>query len=48
MKTLITALALAALMATSAVAQTYYYPSYDCGPAEYDSSGTQVPSYCGR
>ena len=48
MKTLITALALAAFMATSAVAQTYYYPSYECGPSQYDSSGAPVATYCGH
>jgi hypothetical protein len=47
MKTLIAAIVLAVSFAASAAAD-YYYPSYECGPAQYDSSGTPVPQYCGR
>jgi opacity protein-like surface antigen len=48
MKTIITALVLAAAVATSALAQSRStpYPSYDCGPAQYDSSGAPVAQYC--
>ena len=49
MKTIITALAFAAVMATSALAQPSYslpYPSYDCAPSQYDSSGTPVAQDC--
>jgi hypothetical protein len=49
MKTIITALAFATLVATSALAQSSYsYPSYDCGPSQYDSSGAPVAQDCGR
>ena len=48
MKTLIAAILLAVSLATSASAQGgYYLPSYECGPAQYDSSGTPIPQYCG-
>jgi hypothetical protein len=47
MKTLITAIVLAVSLASSASAQgRYYLPSYECGPAQYDSSGTPIPQYC--
>jgi hypothetical protein len=46
MKTIIAALALAALMATSALAQPSYR-SYDCSaPTQYDSSGAPVDQHC--
>ena len=48
MKTLITAIALAISLTTVAAAQPYYYPSYECAPSQYDSSGAPVPQYCGH
>jgi hypothetical protein len=46
MKTIITALVLAAAMATSALAQPSYR-SYDCGaPSQYDSSGAPIDQHC--
>jgi hypothetical protein len=48
MKTIFTALALAAFMVSSAFAQPTYYPSYECGPSQYDSSGAPVAQYCGH
>ena len=49
MKIIITALAFAAVMATSAIAQSRYsypYPSYDCAPSQYDSSGAPIAQDC--
>ena len=46
MKKLLAVLALASLIASPALAAPWYNPSYDCGPAHYDSSGAQVARYC--
>ena len=46
MKKLLAVLALASLIASPALAAPWYNPSYDCGPAQYDSSGAQIARYC--
>jgi hypothetical protein len=46
MKKLFAVLALATLVASPALAAPWYNPSYDCGPAQYDSSGAPVAKYC--
>jgi opacity protein-like surface antigen len=46
MKKLLAALALASLIASPALAAPWLNPSYDCAPAQYDSSGAPVAKYC--
>jgi hypothetical protein len=46
MKKLLAALALAAFIASPAVAAPKYQPSYHCAPTKYDSEGTAVAQYC--
>ena len=46
MTKLLAVLALASLIASPALAAPWYNPSYDCGPAHYDSYGGPVARYC--
>ena len=46
MKKLVIALGLIATIASPALAQSQRGYSYDCGPAQYDSSGAPVAHPC--
>jgi hypothetical protein len=46
MKKLLAAFAFATLIASQAMAEPRYLPSYECAPAQYDSSGAPVAQHC--